>query len=166
MPSAYFKTEGLVIKKMPFGEADFLVRVLTKDFGKIDILAKGARKTASKLNLHLDILNHIRMQFVKNGERLPTLMDAEIISRFDDWFLSADKLSVAGKILQVLDMTVLTGARDEKLFFMLLDFFGKAEDEKSAVDFLRSFFEHEGYGNTLPPEFEERILRLWPHLKN
>lgn len=25
MSSAYFKTEGLVIKKMPFGEADFLV---------------------------------------------------------------------------------------------------------------------------------------------
>ena len=61
MPSAYFKTEGLVMKKMPFGEADFLVRVLTKDFGKMDALAKGARKTASKLNPHLDILNHIRM---------------------------------------------------------------------------------------------------------
>ncbi len=30
MPSAYFKTEGLIIKKMPFGEADFLVRVLMR----------------------------------------------------------------------------------------------------------------------------------------
>ncbi len=143
-----------------------MVRVFTKDFGKIDILAKGARKTASKLNLHLDILNHVRLQFVKNGDRLPTLMDAEIISRFDDWFLSADKLSIAGRILQVLDMTVLAAAKDEKLFFMLLDFFGKAKDEKSAVNFLRAFFEHEGYGGTLPPEFEERIIKLWPILKN
>lgn len=166
MPSAYFKTEGLVIKKMPFAEADFLVRVFTIDFGKIDILAKGARKTVSKLNLHLDILNHIRLQFVKNGEGLPTLMDAEIIAKYDDWFLSADKLSVAGRILQVIDMVILPGAKDEKLFFMMLDFFRKTKDEKSAEDFLLSFFKHEGYGDTLPPEFEERILRLWPRLRN
>ena len=166
MPSAYFKTEGLIIKKMPFGEADFLVRAFTKDFGKMDILAKGARKTASKLNLHLDILNHVRLQFVKNGERPPTLMDAEIITRYDDWFLDVGKLSVMGRILQVVDMVILPGAKDEKLFFMLLDFFRKAEDEKSAVDFLRSFFEHEGYGNSLPPESEERIIKLWPILKN
>jgi len=166
MPSVYFKTEGLVIKKMPFAEADFLVRVLTRDFGKMDVLAKGARKTASKLNPHLDILNHIRMQFVKNGERIPTLMDAEIISKYDDWFSGADKLSIMGRILQTIDMVILPGAKDEKLFFMLLDLFEKAENEKSAVDFLRAFFEHEGYGGTLPPESEERIIKLWPILKS
>lgn len=178
MPSAYFKTEGLVIKKMPYAEADFLVRVFTKDFGKIDILAKGARKTTSKLNPHLDILNHIRLQFVKNGERLPTLMDAEIIAKYDDWFSDADRLSIMGRILQVIDMVILSGAKDEKLFFMLLDFFGEAErDEKSAVVFLRAFFEHEGYGDTLPgseaqlyypalPDYcREAIIKLWPALK-
>src|SRR3989338_8221854 len=99
MPSSYFKTEGLVMKKMPFGEADFLVRLLTKDFGKMDVLAKGARKTASKLNAHLDMLNLVRIQFVKNGERIPTLTDAEIILRFDDWFSDAESISVAGRIL-------------------------------------------------------------------
>ena len=186
MPSAYFKTEGLVIKKMPFGEADFLVRVFTKDFGKMDALAKGARKTASKLNPHLDILNHIRMQFVKNGERISTLMDAEIISKYDDWFLTADKLSVAGRILQVIDMVILPGAKDGKLFFMLLDFFsarggsafGGGSFETVAINFLRNFFKHEGYGDTLPgseaqlyypalPDYcREAIIKLWPQLKN
>src|SRR3989338_7448391 len=107
MPSVYYKSEGLVMKKMPFAEADFLVRILSKDFGKIDILAKGARKTASKLNLHLDILNHIRVSYVKNGDRLPTLIDAEILERLDDWFSDADLLSAAGRILQVLDMLIL-----------------------------------------------------------
>lgn len=166
MPSVYYKTEGLVIKKMPFGEADFLVRVFTKDFGKMDALAKGARKTASKLNSHLDMLNHIRVQFVKNGERIPTLTDAEIIAKYDDWFLTADNLSIMGRVLQVIDMVILPGAKDEKLFFMSLGFFEKAKDEKSAVDFLRAFFEHEGHGGSLPEEREEAILKLWPVLKS
>ena len=166
MPSAYFKTEGLVIKKTPFGEADFLMRAFTKDFGKMDILAKGARKTASKLNPHLDILNHIRMQFVKNGERIPTLMDAEIIAKYDDWFSDADTLSIMGRVLQVIDMVILPGARDEKLFFMALEFFSKSKCEAEALEFLREFFKHEGYGDSLPEEREEAILKLWPRLKN
>src|SRR3989344_5703367 len=123
MSSAYFKTEGVVLRKMPFGEADFLVRVFTRDFGKMDILAKGARKTASKLNPHLDILNHIRIQFVRNGERTPTLTDAEVNSRFDDWFSDAESISLAGRIIQTIDAVILPGAKDEKLFLMILDFF-------------------------------------------
>lgn len=166
MPSSYFKTEGLIIKKIPFGEADFLVRMLTRDFGKMDILAKGARKTASKLNAHLDILNRIRMQFVKNGERISTLMDAEIISKYDDWFLDADKLSIMGRVSQVIDMVILPDAKDEKLFFMLLDFFGKGKNEADALNFLREFFAHEGYGDSLPPEHQEAIIKLWPRLKS
>ncbi len=154
------------MKKMPFAEADFLVRILSKDFGKIDILAKGARKTASKLNLHLDMLNHIRFSFVKNGERLPTLTDAEILARLDDWFLNADLLSIAGRVLQVLDMLILHGSKDEELFGMALNFFKKPDpSQENAIKFLRELFGHEGYGDELPPEHAEKIIKLWPQLK-
>lgn len=174
------------MKKMPFAEADFLVRVLTRDFGKMDVLAKGARKSASKLNAHLDMLNHIRLQFVKpaspsaslggNGERIPTLTDAEIISRFDDWFSDAEKLSIIGRVLQVIDMIIMPGAKDEKLFSMCLDFFRPKADqpeaggikslENEAVNFLHEFFAHEGYGDSLPPEYREAIIQKWPDLRN
>ncbi|OGF49314.1 DNA repair protein RecO [Candidatus Giovannonibacteria bacterium RIFCSPLOWO2_12_FULL_44_25] len=173
MPSAYFKTEGLIMKKTPYGEADFLVRALTKDFGKMDALAKGARKTASKLNAHLDILNHTRLQFVKNGERMPTMTDAEVISGFGNWFLDANRISTAGRILKTIDLVVLPGAKDEELFSMAIDFFQPdagqplaGTDEERALQFLREFFAHEGYGDSLPEHHNEAILTLWPHLKN
>src|SRR3989338_8527338 len=159
MPSAYFKTEGLIIKKMPFAEADFLVRVFTKDFGKMDALAKGARKTASKLNPHLDILNHIRMQFVRNGERIPTLMDAEIIAKYDDWFSVADKLSIMWRFLLVLYFFSAIGAGSAETS-------GGQSLEHNALNFLREFFKHEGHGDSLPEEREEDILRIWPRLKS
>lgn len=167
------------MRKMPFGEADFLVRVLTRDFGKMDVLAKGARKTASKLNAHLDLLNHIRLQFVRsasreggNGERIPTLTDAEVILRLDDWFSDAEKMSVAGRVLKVLDMVILAGVSDEALFNTVLEFFSSqaVKDamvlEKTATDFLQRIFKHEGHGASLPPEHEEAIIQKWPDLKN
>lgn len=157
-----------------------MVRVFTKDFGKMDVLAKGARKTTSKLNAHLDVLNHARIQFVRNGERLPTLMDAEIISKFEDWFLSEGRISLASRILQTLDNVILPGAQDEKLFLMAIDFFSAqgarlpdgqgpalgGRPEETAIYFLRKFFAHEGYGDSLPEEHEEAIIKQWPALKN
>lgn len=177
MSSSYFKTEGLILRKMSFGEADFLVRILTKDFGKMDILAKSARKSSSKLNPHLDILNHVRLQFVRparqnfneggNGEKIPTLTDVEVISRFDDWFSDADKLSIMGRILQVIDMVVLPGAKDETLFSMTVDFFrSQKQNQETALNFLREFFAHEGHGDSLPPEHREAIIKQWPALKS
>ncbi|OGF61636.1 DNA repair protein RecO [Candidatus Giovannonibacteria bacterium RIFCSPHIGHO2_01_FULL_45_33] len=155
------------MKKMPFGEADFLVRILSRDFGKIDILAKGARKTASKLNAHIDILNHIRVSFVKNGERLPTLTDAEILNRYDDWFSDSEHISVAGRILQTLDKIILPGSKDDELFSIALRFFAKPDThEENAVKFLREIFKHEGHGDSLPPEHEQSIIKIWPILKN
>lgn len=167
MSSAYFKTEGLIIKKTPVGEADFLVRVLTKDFGKMDAVAKGARKTASKLNSHLDILNHIRLQFVKNGEHIPTLTDAEEISRFDSWFANEERISLAEKVLQTVDLVVLPGSKDERLFSMTIELFrSREQNQESTINFIKKFFAHEGHGDSLPEEHKEAILKLWPALKS
>jgi len=94
-------------------------------------------------------------------------MDAEIINKFDDWFLDADKLSIAGRVLQILDIVLMPGEKDEKLFEMTLEFFGKpSANEQNAVKFLRNFFALEGYGEALPPEHEKAIISLWPGLKN
>lgn len=144
-----------------------MVRALTRDFGKMDVLAKGARKTVSKLNPHLDILNHVRLQFVKNRERTPTLTDAEIIAKYDDWFLDADRISLAGKILQTIDLVVLPGSKDEELFSMAIEFFRSREQSQEIVsNFLRDFFKHEGHGDSLPEEHAQDILKLWPHLRS
>ena len=155
------------MKKMPFGEADFLVRVMTRDFGKMDFLARGARKTNSKLNFHLDILNHIRVMFLKNGKGIPTLMDAEELERHDDWFLDAEKIGVAGRVIRTLDILLYPMFADEELFLMLLKFFQVCPGdtpENEAVKFLKEVFMHEGHGNTLPPEAKDNIIKLWPSL--
>ncbi len=158
------------MKKLPFGEADFLVRALTRDLGKIDLLAKGARKSGAKLNAHLDMLNHIRVAFVRNGGRIPTLIDAEVINRYDDWFLDADKISTAGRVLQTLDLMIPAEEKDEDLFSMVLGFFKDALTA-DAMGFLNRFFEHQGYGESLdlsllPSEISQSIMKIWPALKN
>lgn len=171
MPTVYHKTDGLVLRMMPFSEADFLVRMLTRDFGKIDVLAKGARKSSSKLNPHLDMLNVIRVSFVQNGERLPTLTDAEIIERFDDWFSDADRVALAGRMLKTIDILVHAGERDPGLLDRVLASLqanrSNADVEEIGNRFVQTFLAHQGYGgkvnySLLPPEVADTIMNVWP----
>jgi|GEM_PF-2272972 len=58
------RTEGIILKNIPFGEADAFFVVLTKDFGKMKIFAKGVRKIDAKLAGHMDLLNRSEIAFV------------------------------------------------------------------------------------------------------
>jgi len=172
MSSVYYKTEGLVLRKMPFGEADFLTRVLTKDFGKMDVLAKGARKSVSKLNPHLDTINLIRVSFVQNGERLPTMTDAETIERFDDWFLDSDRIAIIGRILKTIDTLIHGGESDPVLLDIVLaslrSLKNSANIEEIGTGFVKAFLAHQGYGEAtdislLPSEVADTIMNIWPN---
>ena len=42
------ETKGIVLKTMPYKEADKLVTVYSYDYGKITLVAKGTKKLTSK----------------------------------------------------------------------------------------------------------------------
>src|SRR3990167_5298288 len=106
MSSTYHTTEGIVIKKTPYGEADFLARVLTKDFGKIDLRVRGARKHNSKLNSHLDLLDYVSVSFVKNGDRVPTIIDSQKISNFGSLSVMENSFTEATKVIHAIDLLI------------------------------------------------------------
>jgi len=162
------------MRKTSYGEADFLVRVLTRDFGKIDVLAKGARKSASKLNSHIDILNYIRLSFVQNGERIPTLIDAEILERNDGLFDDENIAPFALRIQKTLDIFAQKEEQQKELLSatrLCLTNISQHKSDAGAISarWLASSINMSGYGentafSSLPGEISERIMSLWPSL--
>lgn len=163
-----------MIRKTPYGEADFLVRVLARNFGKIDVIARGARKSISKLNAHIDTLNFIRFSFVKNGDRLCILTDAEIIDRFGGWFMTSEKTAFAGRIARTIDIVAAQDQEDDALLDYVLAFLNgeiSFDAQKDGMLFLCEVFVREGYGQVLdlkvlPNELLDAIMKLWPALMN
>ena len=165
MSSTYHTTEGIVLKKTPYGEADFLVRVLTLDFGKIDLRARGARKQNSKLNPHLDFLDIASLSFVKNGDSIPTIIDSEKNTPNHFWFTSAKNLLEAANMVSTIDCLIPFEVKDSKVFYLSKNFFEGGEC--GAESFLGSLIIHEGYGTvlSLPSEAQNFIISKWPALK-
>lgn len=100
-----YHTDAIILKRIEWGEADLLVTALTRDFGKIRLLAQGARKHGAKLQGHIEPGSCSSISFVigRNGYRITT-------ARLDEPFFSIrsslSKLRVRDGILQTLDQNL------------------------------------------------------------
>ncbi len=67
MSHVIHQTEGVVLNKADFGEADRLFTLFTKDFGKIKAVARGVRNLKSKLRYNLDLFSFSRFGLISSG---------------------------------------------------------------------------------------------------
>lgn len=109
-------TRALILRKDEWNEADVLVTALTRDFGKIRLLAQGARKLGAKLQGHLEPGSIAEVSFVigRNGYRLTT---AHLLEFFPDIRASFSKLRALFFVLGALDVNLWEEReRAEELF--------------------------------------------------
>ncbi len=77
----YLKTNGLILRSRVLGEADRLITFLTWERGKMTAVARGARKTKSKLAPAVDLFTYGIYRFYL-GRGLATVTGADVIRRF------------------------------------------------------------------------------------
>ena len=73
-----YREEAVVLRKLDYGEADRIYTLLTKDHGKIGAIARGVRKTSSKLASALEVYNQVDIQLA-HGRNLDVI--AQVIRK-------------------------------------------------------------------------------------
>ena len=110
----YTKYTGIILKKHPFGEADELLTVFTREAGKIRCKAVSSRKTTSKLAGHLQSLNEVEFE-VASGRRaagsLPVLVSVRAMSI--NSYLRQNLRKFAYALVGIETLYRLTGDREE-----------------------------------------------------
>jgi len=120
----HYRTQGIILKKIDRGEADRIFTIYTKDFGKLELLAKAERKIKSKLRGGLEIFYLSEIEFIQ-GKTHKTLTDAISIEKFRKLRKSLKRLAIAYKISEVLDNLVKGQEPDEKIWQLLNEVFQK-----------------------------------------
>mgnify|MGYP001619351805 CR=1 FL=1 len=124
MAHQIYLTEGIILKKKDFGEADRLFWIYTEKFGMIMASAKGVRLEKSKLRGNLDVF---------------TYGDFAVISSKDFWRLvdaqetvspklncnSVEQTKVFTKIANLLIRMIKGEERNEELWNQLKNLFSK-----------------------------------------
>jgi DNA repair protein RecO (recombination protein O) len=77
------RTEGIVLRSIPYGEADLIVTFLTPDLGMVAAFAKGPRRIKSRFGSSLEPFTCSRVSFLgKEDSPMPRLTQADIVKSF------------------------------------------------------------------------------------
>lgn len=119
-----FKTEGIIIKRSNFGEADRMVSVFTKHMGKIQVKATGVRRITSRRSSHIELLNHASLTLYK-GRSLPTLIEAQTIESFPQIKDDLKKVGAAYHICELVYGLCPDDQGHADVFFLLKETFAR-----------------------------------------
>lgn len=75
-----YSDEGIVLRRIDYGESDRILTVLTLEHGKIGVIARGVRRSQSRLASRTDLFTRSRMQLARGRGELDVLTQAESIT--------------------------------------------------------------------------------------
>jgi len=148
---ATYSDEGVVLRTIRLGEADRIVTFATPEHGKVRAVAKGIRKTKSRLAGRLEPLTHVKMMCWR-GRELDVVNQVEAIQHFKAIRADLDRVPVALTMLEVVDHIALERQPMEQLFRMLLGALRTLEERISPAllgAFLWKLLALEGVGPSL-----------------
>ncbi|PIY90871.1 MAG: DNA repair protein RecO [Candidatus Nealsonbacteria bacterium CG_4_10_14_0_8_um_filter_35_10] len=118
----HYRTQGFILKKKDLGEADRIFTIFTRDFGKLEILAKAIRKIGSKLRGGIELFYLSDIEFIQ-GKTHKTLTDTILIESFLNLRKDLKRLKIAFDISEMIDSLIRGEERDEKIWKLLRETF-------------------------------------------
>ncbi len=113
-----FRTEGIIIKRRNFNEADRIITVMTRDYGKIQIKAAGVRKITSRRAAHIELLNDTLLHLYQ-GNIFPILTEAKMIDDFVSIKTDFAKVGLAYHLCELIDGLCPENQENSSVFFLL-----------------------------------------------
>jgi DNA repair protein RecO (recombination protein O) len=74
-----YKTEAVVLRSIRYAEADRILHLYTADRGRVGAIAKGIRKTTSRVGGRLEPLGHVELLLHQGSGELQTVTGVELI---------------------------------------------------------------------------------------
>lgn len=126
MAHTIYQTDGIILGKSDFGEANRLFRIFTEKFGMISAVAQGVRFAKSKLRHNLDLFSFGNFSLIpiRSSETgLWRIIDAEENTSAEGIAAGAEKLSAFAKNASLLSRMVKGEERNDFIWHELKDFF-------------------------------------------
>ena len=132
-----------MLRRSNLGEADRIVTLYTREYGKRRAVAKSVRRSKSRLAGHIELFTHVDVYSGGRGMNLDVLTQATAIETFPTMSDDLDRFAKASWAAEVVDRLTLVGEPDPELFALLLATIRllASQDERRSIH-LRQFELH------------------------
>ena len=119
-PPRMFKTEAVVLKTSPYGEADLLVTFISQDGSKLRAMAWGARKMNSRKMGHVDSLTRVDLDLYR-GANMYSVRQVLSLESFVLLKSRLDSTAKAFYLAELVDGFSVEGSPNPPLYDLFLD---------------------------------------------
>ncbi|MBI2036418.1 DNA repair protein RecO [Candidatus Microgenomates bacterium] len=115
-----YKTEGIILKRTNFGEADRILTVFTKKYGKVKIMAKGVRRITSRRSPNIELFN-LTTLYIHKGRTFDILTEAQVINTFPTIRKNLELVGLAYYVCELVDGLCAEHQPHAKVFDLLVN---------------------------------------------
>jgi len=138
-PPRVYSTPAIVLRQRKLGDADKIVTLYTANYGKLDAVAKGVRRTTSRLAGHVEPLTH-GSYLLAHGRNLDIITQAQTIETFQPLRDDLDRMSRALYAAELVDRFTEERAENFAIYRALLDTLRRLA-QRDDLDLALRFFE-------------------------
>jgi DNA repair protein RecO (recombination protein O) len=111
-------TEGIILARTDYGEADRILTLLTPDQGKLRLLAKGVRRIKSKLAGGIELFSVSHITFIRGRSELGTLVSTRLVRHYGNIVHDLNRTMLGYELIKQLNK--ITEDEVEPEYFELL----------------------------------------------
>jgi DNA repair protein RecO (recombination protein O) len=137
-----YKTEGIVLKRKNLGEADRILTILSKDFGKITVKAPGVRRIYSRRSSHVELLNLTQFTLYQSSKAFyPVVTEAQALEDFSEVKKDLYRIGQALYICELINGLCPDNQENRNVFFYLKAILSELSTFSNASHLVKKFEE-------------------------
>lgn len=119
---SYQRTEAIVLRRNSYGESDIIIKLLTRDFGKITAIAKGGKRSLKRFMGGFEPFSHVSLQFYeKELLQIVRILTCEIIDDFVPIREELERFYIANYMVELTECLLPEREKNHSAFELLLN---------------------------------------------
>ena len=139
-----FETDAILLRKIEYGDHDFIITFMTRDKGKITVMAKNAKKSVKRFSGSLDLFsfNHIQCRYPKkNKDAMITLVQTELENGFANIRYDVYKTAYASYWMEMVHLWLEEGKAQPDVYHLLLFSLDMLDRSDMSIEVLSLLFQ-------------------------
>jgi DNA repair protein RecO (recombination protein O) len=145
-------TQGIILSRTDYGEADRILTLLTPDQGKLRLLARGVRRVKSKLAGGIELFSISNITFVRGRGDIGTLISTRLVKYYSRIVQDLERTMAGYELIKQINK-VTEDEPGPEYFELLKNTFEALDDPEIPLPLVRLWF-------------SARLLRLSGHSPN
>lgn len=117
-PEHVYRTEGIILRRHDLGEADRILTLFTRDYGKLKVVAKGVRKPISRKAGHVELFMRVET-IISRGRTLDVLTQVDVVEAYLQLRQDLIRATYAAHFGELIDAFIEEGDENRAAYQLL-----------------------------------------------